>query len=402
MKLFSPRQKTSPTAESPAAVGNEPVPSVAPELPGVTSGVPPLLAKFGLGSWYLIGIIIFVAFIVFATANVNFIFVTVFLAFVATSVLRPITDLLARWLPRALAMILSLVLVIGAFAGLIAFVVISVRSEWDDLASQFSEGIDSIFELVENAPLPWNVSSDEPQQWISQTIDDGIAWIQENTGEITSQVMSGASSIGLGIMILSLATLITVFFLMSGAQMWLWFLNELPDKHRDTTHRAAMAGWLAFSGYARGTVIIGLINGALAFLLLIVLGVPLAAPLAVLVVIGTFIPLIGAPAAMIIATIVALAANGIAVAFIVLIGIALIGQLEGNVLQPLIMGKQVSLHPTVIALGVAAGTLLAGLFGAIIAIPILSVLWAVYKVLRKQDPPRQTLPDVDKDELLET
>ncbi|WP_422111042.1 AI-2E family transporter [Flaviflexus huanghaiensis] len=329
-------------------------------------------------------------------------FVTVFLAFVATSVLRPITDLLARWLPRALAMILSLVLVIGAFAGLIAFVVISVRSEWDDLASQFSEGIDSIFELVENAPLPWNVSSDEPQQWISQTIDDGIAWIQENTGEITSQVMSGASSIGLGIMILSLATLITVFFLMSGAQMWLWFLNELPDKHRDTTHRAAMAGWLAFSGYARGTVIIGLINGALAFLLLIVLGVPLAAPLAVLVVIGTFIPLIGAPAAMIIATIVALAANGIAVAFIVLIGIALIGQLEGNVLQPLIMGKQVSLHPTVIALGVAAGTLLAGLFGAIIAIPILSVLWAVYKVLRKQDPPRQTLPDVDKDELLET
>ena len=366
------------------------------------NGIPPILSKFGLGSWYLIGIIILISFTVFATANVDFIFVTVFLALVATSVLRPITDLLARWLPRVLAMIVSLLLVIGVFAGLVTFVVISVRSEWEDLASQFSDGIDSILELAENNPLPWSVSSEESSQWITDTIDDGIAWLQENTGDITSQVMSSASSIGFGIMILSLAALVTVFFLLSGAQMWLWFLNELPDRHRDTTHRAAMAGWLAFSGYARGTIIIALINGALAFALLIALGVPLAAPLAVLVVIGTFIPLFGAPAAMVIATIVALAANGIVIALIVLVGIALIGQLEGNVLQPLLMGRQVSLHPTIIALGVAAGTFLAGLLGAIVASPILSVLWAVYKVLRRQDPPRETLSHVDKEELLES
>lgn len=399
MNLFTRRQKTTPIAPPPPRV--EPRAPHNP-LPGTSVGIPPILAKFGLGSWYLIGIIILISFIVFATANVDFIFVTVFLALVATSVLRPITDLLARWLPRALAMVVSLLLVIGAFAGLVTFVVISVRSEWEDLASQFSDGIDSILELAENNPLPWSVSSEESRQWISDTIDDGIAWLQENTGEITSQVMSSASSIGFGIMILSLAALVTVFFLLSGAQMWLWFLNELPDRHRHTTHRAAMAGWLAFSGYARGTIIIALINGALAFILLIALGVPLAAPLAVLVVIGTFIPLFGAPAAMVIATIVALAANGIVIALIVLVGIALIGQLEGNVLQPLIMGRQVSLHPTIIALGVAAGTFLAGLLGAIVAIPILSVLWAVYKVLRRQDPPRETLPRVDKEELLES
>ena len=114
---------------------------------------------------------------------------------------------------------------------------------------------------------------------------------------------------------------------------------------------------------------------------------PLAAPLAVLVFIGAFIPLVGAPAAMVIAMLVALAANGLWNAVAVGVVIALIGQFEGHVLQPLVMGKQVSLHPVVVALAVTAGTLVAGILGAVIAVPVIAVVWAVFSLLRHKDPP---------------
>ena len=97
--------------------------------------------------------------------------------------------------------------------------------------------------------------------------------------------------------------------------------------------------------------------------------------------IGAFIPLIGAPTAMILAMIVALAAKGIVTAAIVGLGIALIGQIEGHILQPLIMGHQVSLHPVVVGIGVMVGTFTAGLLGAIIAIPIISVIWSIFSEL---------------------
>jgi len=107
----------------------------------------------------------------------------------------------------------------------------------------------------------------------------------------------------------------------------------------------------------------------------------------VLVFIGAFIPLIGAPLAMVIAMVVALAANGIWNAVAVGVCIALIGQFEGHVLQPLVMGKQVSLHPVVVALVVTAGTLVAGILGAVIAVPLVAVSWSVFSLLRYTDPP---------------
>jgi predicted PurR-regulated permease PerM len=171
--------------------------------------------------------------------------------------------------------------------------------------------------------------------------------------------------------------------------MWTWFLNQLPSGVRDSWMTAGGAGWYTFSGYTRGIVIIAVTDGLLAFVLLSIVGVPLAAPLAVLVLIGAFIPLIGAPAAMVIAMIVALAANGPLQAAFVGLGIALIGQFEGHVLQPLVMGKQVSLHPVVVGLAVAGGTLTAGILGAVIAVPLVSVVWAIYSRFHQTDPPME-------------
>ena len=181
--------------------------------------------------------------------------------------------------------------------------------------------------------------------------------------------------------------------------MWAWFLGQLPERARGTWDSVATAGWFTFSGYTRGTLIIALSDGILAATLLLILQVPLAAPLAVLVFIGAFIPLIGAPAAMVIAMVVALAADGIWSAAIVGVGIALIGQFEGHILQPIIMGKQVSLHPVVIALVVTGGTLIAGILGAVIAVPLVAVTWTVFNQLRAPRP--EELIDEEEEEMVE-
>lgn len=398
MSIFCRRREPQP-AQPPAPT--EAAPLKPTRSAPFEAGVPRPLVKFGLGAWYTVGILLIIAAIVLATAKIVMVFVAVFLAFVVTAVLHPGVDKLDEFMPRPLATGLSLVGLVGVFGAMVYYVVMSVSSEWDDLADSFSSGIDTIIKFLEDGPLPWTLTHEQITNGISELADKGTNYVRQNAGDLAGQVMANASTFALIMTILALSFFATIFFLASGREMWLWFLNLVPGHNRLTTHKAAVAGWTTFSGYARGTVIVALADGAMAFVLLLILGVPLAAPLAVLVFIGAFIPLIGAPAAMIVATIVSLAANGPVNALFVLLGIALIGQFEGHVLQPLVMGKQVSLHPVVVALAVASGTFVAGLLGAVIATPIVAVAWAVYKVLSNPDEPLKELPEVDAHALID-
>jgi predicted PurR-regulated permease PerM len=267
----------------------------------------------------------------------------------------------------------------------------SVAGQWDSLSRQFTSGIDDIIEFLEDGPLPVTITNDQINDWI----DEGRNWVVDHGGQLVSQAAASAGSVVQVFGALALAMFCSVFFLARGHEMWIWFLNQLPARTRETWQTAAGAGWYTFSGYTRGTVIIAAADGVLAFIALALLKVPLAAPLAVLVLIGAFIPLVGAPAAMIIAMVVALAANGPIDALLVGVAIALIGQLEGHILQPLVMGRQVSLHPVVIALVVTAGTITAGILGAVISVPLVAVAWAVFTKLRRLDPPVEETEVVD-------
>ncbi|MFC8798582.1 AI-2E family transporter [Promicromonospora sp. NPDC057138] len=360
-------------------------PDVAHHDPASNQPAPPPWLRASAGwSWRLIVLVGGIALVFWAVTQVLIVFVAVFLALVFTAVLNPLTDLYARVMPRALATaaaILSGILVIG---GLVTYVVVSVAGQWERLAGEFNTGIDQLVDLIESNSFPVTVEVDTRDQWI----DDAANWIQENSQTLVSRAAESAGSIVEGVAVLALALFCTVFFLASGAAMWRWFMSQVPERTRIKWHAAAGAGWYTFSGYTRGTVLVAITNGVLAGIFLSILGVPLSAPLAVLVFIGTFIPLIGAPLAMIIAAVVALAADGLLTALIVVIGIAGIGQLEGHVLQPLIMGKQVSLHPVVVALGVTSGTVVGGILGAIIAVPLIAVAWSVFSTLRKR-------PDAD-------
>ncbi|MCB7137337.1 AI-2E family transporter [Cellulosimicrobium marinum] len=356
-----------------------------PSVVGYDETVPAWLRTTAGWSWRLLLVVAAVALIFYATAQVQLVFVAVFLALVITSVLRPVTDFYARVMPRGLATGLAILSAFLFIAGLLTYVISSVAGQWQSLADQFDQGIAQILDFLENGPLPVSITSDDVDGWI----ENGRQWLTEHGGDIASQAAASAGSVFEAFAAIALAVFCTVFFLARGKDMWTWFLNQLPSRSRETWKVAGGAGWYTFSGYARGTVIIALVDGILAFILLAILGVPLAAPLAVLVFIGAFIPIIGAPLAMIIAAVVALAAEGFVTALIVTIGIALIGQFEGHILQPLIMGAQVSLHPVVVAIAVTGGTLLAGILGAVVSVPLVAVAWSVFSRLRHKDPPME-------------
>lgn len=344
----------------------------------------PRWLRHGAGvSWRLLVLVAAVALVFWVLSQVQILVLAVFLALVFTAVLRPLVGWMSKVMPRGLAVGLSLLLGVLFLLGLLTYVVYSIANEWNSLSRQFGQGIQQITDWLTSGHLPFQLTNEQITEWI----DQGVQWIQDHAGQIASQAAASAGSAVEVFTAMVLAVFCAVFFLSRGEAMWTWFLNQLPARVRRGWITAGGVGWYTFSGYTRGTVIIAVTDGLLAFVLLAIVRVPLAAPLAVLVLLGAFVPLVGAPAAMVVATIVALAALGPIQAGIICLGIALIGQFEGHVLQPLVMGRQVSLHPVVVALAVAAGGLTAGIFGAVIAVPLVSVSWAVFSRLRRLDPP---------------
>lgn len=354
-----------------------------PNVIGYEETAPHWLRVVAGWSWRTLVVVAAVALVFWATTRILMVFVAVFLALVFTAVLRPLVNVAERIMPRALATGLSILLSILLIAGLFTWIGFSVAGQWGQLGEQFGSGISTILEFLEASPLHLRITDEDVQSWLRQ----GQEWLTENSAQIASQALSGAGSVAIVFGTIALAIFCTVFFLSSGHRMWHWFLNQLPARFRQTWLIGGDAAWYTFSGYTRGTVIVAAADGVLALVVLLVLGVPLAAPRSVLVFIGAFIPLIGAPLAMVVAMIVALAANGFLNAVLVGIFIALIGQFEGHVLQPLVMGKQVALHPVVVALSVTTGTLVFGILGAVIAVPIVAVAWSVFSRLRSVDPP---------------
>ena len=354
-----------------------------PSVVGYEESAPHWLRVVAGWSWRVLVVVAAVALVFWATSRVLLLFIAVFLAMVFTAVLRPVVNALERWMPRGLATALSLIMSVVLVAGLFTYVGLSVAGQWSSLGQQFNDGIATILSFLEDSPLHLTITNEDVQGWLQS----GQEWIAENSSTVASQALTSAGSVAQVFTALALATFCTVFFVTKGTEMWTWFLNQLPLRMRESWHTGGGVAWYTFSGYTRGTFIVAACDGILAVIILLVLGVPLAAPLAVLVFIGAFIPLIGAPLAMVVAMVVALAANGIINAVLVGVGIALIGQFEGHILTPLVMGKQVSLHPVAVALGVTAGTLVAGILGAVISVPLIAVAWAVFSRLRHVDPP---------------
>jgi predicted PurR-regulated permease PerM len=358
----------SPTTPQPAAPD--------PGAPRTTFGAPWIRSTGDL-AWRLVGIAVAVGVVFYVVGLVQLVFVALFLALVFTTVLLPLGDLYDRVMPRGLAMAASLLTAVLAVGGLVTYVVSSVVSRWEELATQFGTGLTDLAGLLTGVPVLAGLGG--PDEWLA----DGGAWLQENGGAYAGTAAESAGSIAEGATAVVLAIFCTVFFLTQGGRMWQWVLSLVPVDRHDRWQTAATAGWTAFSGFTRGMFFVALSDGVMAGIFLTVVGVPLALPLSVVVFLGAFVPMIGPVAAIVVSVLVALAAKGPVLALVVLIGMVVVAQIDANVLQPLITGKQVSLHPVVMALVVAGGSVLGGLLGAVVAVPLTAVTWAVFSTLRR-------------------
>ncbi|RLP98944.1 AI-2E family transporter [Micromonospora sp. CV4] len=291
-----------------------------------------------------------------------------------TALLDPVLLRLRRLrLPASLAALLTVLLLLGILVGVGALVWNLTASQFDQLSQELTQGLDRSRDFV-TSTLPVTDAQldrlvDQARQGLSGSSPDPVAGARTVTEVLGSAL---------------LALVLLFFLLKDGRSMWHWVLSRMTGPNRPVVAEAGSAGWRTLGAYSRGTMLIAAIDAIGIGLALVVLRVPLALPLALITFLGGFVPIIGATVAGAVAVLVALAANGPTTALLTLAAVIAVQQIEGNLLEPLVMKRQVRLHPAVILVAVTAGTLIAGIAGAFVSVPITAVLWRIVDTVQRQ------------------
>ncbi|GAA3704416.1 AI-2E family transporter [Zhihengliuella alba] len=298
---------------------------------------------------------------------------------------RVMSPLLSAW-----TVFLGSIVVLG---GLGWGLVVSVMSEWPRLVDQAVQGFTQLQSTVQDMSrnLPFDVSQDQFNTALNDSVNTVADWL--TSSQFGAGALSGITAAGSFLTGTVLLLVILFFFLKDGDKIWAFFLSWMPDAHLPKWRASGDEALDTFGGYIRGTAIIAAVDAVGIGLALLLLGVPLALPLAVIVFLSSFIPMVGATVAGVLATLVALVANGWVVALIVLGVVILVNQLEGNFLQPIVMAHTLSLHPLVILLALTMGTVVSGLIGAILAVPLTAATWAIIKVWSGRSHPELHDPE---------
>ncbi|MCW2517361.1 MAG: putative rane protein [Mycobacterium sp.] len=346
------------------------------------ASVHPIVRKTAAWSWRLLVILGALLALLWVVGHLEVIVVPVLLATMVTAMLLPLVDYLdRRGLPRGAAVagvIVSSIVVVG---GILTFVV-----------SQFVQGapalVDQVTITITNARNSLNTGllSHFSNDQIKSATDTAIEALKNNQAKLTSGALSTAGTIT-EIITGALLMFFTLIFLLQGGRNIFSFVTKIfPLTVRDRVRDASRAGFHSLTGYVRATFLVALVDAIGIGTGLAIMGIPLALPLASLVFLGAFIPLIGAVIAGGLAVIVALIAKGWVFALITLGLIVAVQQLESHILQPLVMGRAVSLHPLAVVLAIAAGGVTAGIVGALLAVPIVAVVNSSMRVLLAKDP----------------
>jgi putative heme transporter len=337
------------------------------------------LLRLGRRAWALIGLLAVTAVVLLSVQRLSLLVVAVVLALFPAALLSPLSQRLrASRIPDGLGAVL---LVLGLLLAFVvpAWVILPMfAAEVSDLQTALSRGLDQLRETVDWSRLPG--SPEGPRELISSAVS-ALA-----SGGLVDQSLAAAQvllSFGAGLVLL----IVTLFFLVKdGSRIGRAVLEAVPAQHRPTAYRLGVEAWWTLGAYLRGQLLVALVDAVFIGLGLWVLGVPLALPLAVLVFFGALFPIVGAFVSGLVAVLVALAENGLLTAVLTLVLIVVVQQLEGNLLQPVIMGSIVSLHPLVIILVVTGGGLLLGVLGAFVAVPLAAILARVVDYLRGRSP----------------
>lgn len=340
-----------------------------------------VMGRLGIRAVQLLLIGAVVGLLVFVMLRLTVVVIPTLIAIILACALWPLVRLSRRVMPTMLAawtVFLGSLLVLG---GVGTGLVFSVINEWSTLVEQATEGFNQLRGMVDDVAGNLGITIDQEQ--VDGAVDSVTSFLTSaefGTGAVTTISAAGSFLTGLVLLLV-----ILFFFLKDGDRIWAFFISWTPIHFRDKWIASGDKALKTFGGYIRGTAIIAAVDAVGITIALLVLQVPLALPLGVVVFLGGFIPIVGATVAGALATLVALVANGPMVALIVLAAVVLVQQLESNFLQPVVMAQTLKLHALVILMALTAGTVLSGIIGAVLAVPLVAVAWGVIKVWSGRD-----------------
>jgi predicted PurR-regulated permease PerM len=309
-----------------------------------------------------------------------------FFALLVTAWASPLMHLLQKAIPRPIAMVISLFTIAVLIVGILIAVIVSTVSEGPKVVTAAQKGFEQIETWMKSGPL--SLTDDQISSVVSSA--KGAA---ETVGKgILGEAVAALSSVGTLIIAGSVFIFAVITFMLSGRSTWAWLMSWVPSGARDKTSESGQIAWNSIAGYSRGIVIVAFADATLVFIGLLILQVPLAPALAALVFLGAFIPIVGAPIATLFAAVVALAERGLVVALLTVLLTVIVGSFDGDVLQPLVMGKAVNLAPLAIVMAIAIGSVALGIIGALVAVPIAGAIYGVMKYLSGRDPDRPLSP----------
>ncbi|MFE1665453.1 AI-2E family transporter [Microbacterium sp. P02] len=321
----------------------------------------------------IILVVVVAAAIILGIQQLTVVTIPLTLALIIACAFAPVMSWMRRrGVPSILATIATLLAIAVVLGGVGWLIVGAVRNQWGDLASQAQEGFQHVIEWVQT--LPFAPSSDQLQEWTGQLTDF------LTSSQFGSGALAGVGAIANFVTGAVLLVVVLFFFLKDGPQMWEFLLRPFRGENYERAHRIGDKTVTVFGSYLRGTAAVAFVDAVGILIGLLILQVPLAIPLAVLVFLLAFIPIVGATLAGILAALVALVSNGLVNALFVVGVVVLVNQLEGNFLQPVLMGRSMKLHAFVILVALTVGTVLGGIVGAVLAVPITAAAWGVIQV----------------------
>ncbi|WP_233201855.1 AI-2E family transporter [Cryobacterium sp. Y11] len=339
---------------------------------GVGENLPSGIRLAGAWSWRLIVIAAAIAILIFLIIQLRLIVIPLLVAVLVSALLVPFVAFLVRhhW-PKGLAVAIAIVGTLVVVAGLVTLAATQIAEGSVGLSDRLATSYAALKSFLAGSAL--QLTEAEINTYLQQ------AWtaIQNDSAVFISGALSVGTTLGHLLAGVLLTMFSLLFILIDGKSIWAWIVRLFPQRARAALDGAGVAGWTTLGNFARVQILVASIDAVGIGVGAALLGVPMAVPIGILVFLGSFIPIVGAVATGSVAIVIALIFNNWAIALAMLGVVLLVQQVEGHVLQPLIMGTAVKVHPLAVVLVVAAGALLAGIPGALFAVPIAAVLNAM-------------------------
>src|SRR6185312_11806952 len=354
----------------------------------VREDVPYALRISAAWAWRVGLILVVGGLLVWLLSFVSLLVIPLMVAALIAALISPVVRFLRKAkVPKSLAVAITILGFLGLIGGALSLVGRQLYIGFSELWDQVLQGIGQVQGWFTNEQL-------------NSYLNEGLQQLQSNSSAIFSSALSVGSTAGHLFTGLLLTIFALIFFLYDGDRIWRFIVGLLPKKARAAGNGAGRKGWTSMVQYIRVQMFVAFVDAVGIGAGAAIIGAPLALPLGVLVFLGSFIPIIGALVTGFVAVLLALVANGWVNALIMLAIVLAVQQLEGHVLQPLVMGKAVSLHPLAVVLAVAGGSMVAGIAGALFAVPLLAILNSVVKYIAvrgwETDPALGAPPPVEE------